>query len=165
MTPRQMPKTERLAFLDALAQHIGHVERRDAREHTAHKYGYGPVLVWSASSGEGTLLVSPYSSGSGVVRVHMNRYAEASLALGWTAEVTCMPDELLGLVEWIVMFVRKQSMGHEIALHESFDLPGPVILQGLPGYTRRHYIGVWTKRATEHEKVNGRGASLVKENA
>ena len=153
-----MDKALRLAFLDALATHIGRVERRTAREHTAHRWGYGPVLVWSASSGFGTLLVSPYSSGSGVVRVHVNRYAEESRLLGWTAEITVVPVELVELVPWFAEFIRERSMGRMPPVQEFFS--EGFFHDGVP-----KYIGIWTKRAseTEREHMNARGLSPVKE--
>jgi len=163
MSRPAMDKALRLAFLDELAKHIGHVERRTARERTVHRWGYGPVVVWSASSGTGTALVMPYSSGSGVVRVHLNRYSAESRLLGWTAEITCMPDELVGLAEWLATFIRVQSMGQvAITLPEIFSQPGPVVFID----TRNHYLGIWTWRARAHEKehaLNVRPPGPVKE--
>jgi hypothetical protein len=152
-----IPKTVRLAFLDELAKHIGHVERRNAREHTSHRWGYGPVVVWSASSGTGTALVMPYSSGSGVVRVHLNRYSVESQLLGWTAEISCMPEELVELAPWIGQYIRERSMGRTPPPHELFTRATDPTLRY-----------VWTQRAEAHEDqhaVNVRGRAPVKESS
>jgi len=157
MKPYTIPRAVRLPFLDELAKHIGHVVRRNARENTSHRYGHGPMLVWSATSGTGTLLVQPYSSGSGVVRVHVNRYSAESRLLGWTAEISCMPDELLVLVPWLVEMIRCCSMEKPVPEHELFA--GSAFAKPVA----RTHVYLWTKRADAHEAMNARGASLVKE--
>lgn len=149
-----IPKSVRLPFLDELAKHIGHVVHRKAREGTGHRYGHGPMLVWSATSGTGTLLVMPYSSGSGVLRVHMNRYSAESTLLGWTAEVTCMPDELVPLVPWFAEVIRRCSMGQTLPEHELFVAAERAIPE---------HVYLWTKRADAHEAMNARGPGPVKE--
>jgi hypothetical protein len=136
----------RLAFFDAIG--IGHVAYRTARERAVHRYGYGPTLVCSGTSGDATLCVLPYSSGSGVVRVHMNRYAAASEPLGLTAEISCMPDELVELAPWFATLLRERQLGREVALHEAFARPEA---PELPGDFR--YAGTWTLKAREHERA------------
>ncbi len=160
VTQPSFPQVERLAFLDELAKSLGRVEHRKARERKSHPFGYGPTLVWIDTDYKGTLVVLPYSSGSGVVRLHFNRYSR-EIRLPWTAEITVMPDELIGLVPWIERFVRAISLGVALDFPELFE-PHPSLVDGV----RTKYVGVWSKKARAEEEahaLNVRGRRPVKE--